>query len=117
MDSGNLGLELFGALVAIMFVIFLAYLTTRFFSGTYKLKQQGKAVKVLEATSLGPKKQLVLSKVGDRYLLLGVTDQQITRLAEFTEEELQYQEVPVDQEGFLQTLQKVWHQKEKESKR
>ena len=47
-----------------------------------------KGLEIISSRHLGSKERLMLIKVGERYLLLGVTTQSIQSLAEFSKEEL-----------------------------
>ena len=46
----------------------------------------GKKVRVIETVHLGPRKALHLLQIGDRQLLIGSTNENITRLADVTDE-------------------------------
>lgn len=49
-------------------------------------KLSGKKVKVIETTYLGPRKAVHLLRIGDRHLLIGSTNENITKLADLTTE-------------------------------
>lgn len=61
----------------------LAFVVIKYGLGrSYQYRQQGKNLKVLDQIVLAPKVTLNLVKVGDKYLLLGVTETSITVLKE-----------------------------------
>ena len=45
----------------------------------------GKKVRIIETTNLGPRKAVHLLKIGDRYILVGSTNENVTRLGDVTE--------------------------------
>lgn len=51
-----------------------------------KLNLAGKRIKVIEAVHLGPKKSLHLIKIGKKTLLIGSTNENITNLADVTDQ-------------------------------
>lgn len=48
-------------------------------------RAQGGAIKILSSTWLGPKKALFLIEVMDRVILVGMTDNNVNSIAEFTD--------------------------------
>ena len=91
MPYDNVWLTLMGALIAIVVVIGLAYWFTRYIAGgamlrTFGMPKNGQ-MKVLEQIQLGKDQRLAVVQAAGRFLLLGVTPQNLTVLAEFTPEE------------------------------
>ena len=114
--------ELIWMLVAIVLILGLAYVVTRFVGGNIPAgtsrKARGKMICSVEQVYMGRDRQIVLVQAGDRYLLLGNTPNQITTLAEFTAEEVEaWREKEKETEGeaqrmsFSQALQKVLKQR------
>lgn len=71
------GATLLMLLVVLAFIIGLAALVRRL---NMRLPGSSGPVKVLSSTSLGPKERLVIVKVGEQTLLLGVTAHQVELL-------------------------------------
>ena len=61
-------------------VVFLGLLAVVALVLTRRKKRQGQWVKVLETTSLGPKRSLVVAKLGDETVLLAISEAGITLL-------------------------------------
>ena len=65
----------------------LVYGVTMLYSRRLTAVGVGKAIRVLDAISIGSNRSVCLIEVGDRVLVLGVTQQQISTLAELTDPE------------------------------
>ena len=85
--------EVLWLLIAVVLVMGLAYLFTRYVAGNKTLLsvrgKNGKLIHVLEQTYMGRDRQIVLVQIGDRYFLLGNTEDRISTIAEFSEEEVE----------------------------
>ena len=84
--------SLLGMLIAIVLVIGLAYWFTRFVVGKGRIPSLGLGLRdeklsVLAQTQIGKDQRLAVVQAGERYLLIGVTAQNISLLAELTAEE------------------------------
>ena len=84
--------EVLWLLIAVVLILGLAYLFTRYVAGNQRLtSQRGRKTKMLhivEQVYMGRERQIVLVQAGEKYFLLGNTPNQITTLAEFTAEEV-----------------------------
>ena len=76
----------FSLLLTFAIVVGLAYLTSRFLSRRLAPTMQGGRMLIRDAVSLGVNKSLYLVEIGDKVFLLGVTEQSITPVKEFTDE-------------------------------
>lgn len=114
--------EVLWLLIAVVLVLGLAYLFTRYVAGNHTLQsprgKNGKMLAVVEQTYMGRDRQLVLVQAGDRYFLLGNTPTQITTLAELSAEEVEKwreKERQMGEEGqtpsFAQSLQEILKQR------
>lgn len=74
--------------VGMVFVIFLAYVGTKYISGRYAKMSSGRNMKVLERVALGQDKFLVLVAINKKAYLLGVTNTNISTVCEFNEEDI-----------------------------
>lgn len=76
-------LSLLGALLVLGLVLFLAYKSSRWLGHRYGAQSlRGTHMEVLERVMLAPDRSLVLVRLRDRVLLLGVTAQRIETLAQ-----------------------------------
>lgn len=114
--------EVLWLLIAVIVVLGLTYLVTRYIAGTQNLlSQRGKNAKMLhivEQVYMGRERQVVLVQAGEKYFLLGNTPTQITTLAEFSAEEVEAWREKEQQTGeerqtpdFSQFLQEIIKQR------
>lgn len=90
--TDNPWVSLLGMLIAIVLVIGLAYWFTRFVVGkgrlpAFGMSRRDEKLSVLAQTQIGKDQRLAVVQAGERYLLIGVTAQSISLLAELTAEE------------------------------
>lgn len=79
---------IFSLLITFAIVVSLAYFTSRVLSRKWSPAVHGRNMIVHDTISLGVNKLLYLVEVGDKVLLLGVTDHNISFLQEFTDEKV-----------------------------
>ena len=117
--------EMLWLLIAVVLVMGLAYLTTRYVAGNYSPMsprgKNGKLLSVVEQTYMGRDRQILLVQAGDRYFLLGNTPAGITTLAEFTAEEVEAWRAREKGEedrtpSFAQSLQEILKQRSRREK-
>ncbi|MBZ4686949.1 MAG: flagellar protein FliO/FliZ [Clostridia bacterium] len=82
----------------------LAYLVIKFGLTKKYLRYQGKNLKVIDQIALTPKATLNIVKVGDDYLLIGATENEITLLKEV--EYHQEGDLEEEQPGFADFLKR-----------
>lgn len=110
--------ELLWLLVAVVLVMGLAYITTRYIAGNMPVRGSRKAhekmLHPVDQLYLGRDRQIILVQAGDRYFLIGNTANQITTLAELSAEEVEAWREKERQTGeagqrmnFTQALQEV----------
>ncbi len=75
-------LQLIVLLVLFIIVLFGAYFATRLFGSFQVKKGTSRNIQQLESISVGPQKVLQLIKVGEEYLLIGITKDRITFMKE-----------------------------------
>ncbi len=83
-------LSLLGTLAVIVFVLAMAYVFTRYVAGhtiSGGLAKGGEHLSVIAQLSLGREQKLILVRLGERCLLLGVTQSSIVCLRELSAEE------------------------------
>lgn len=79
-------LSAIGSIVLIALVLVLTYVASRWYARRMSGSAMGKYVKVVDRMALGQGVSLVISQVGERFYLLGVSDknvQLITELVDF----------------------------------
>ena len=88
----NVLLSLIGTLAVLAVVLVLAYLTTRLvgtrLAGRVSGGSRGRHLKVVEQISVGQESKLLLVRLEEHCLLLGVTQQGVTCLKELSPEEV-----------------------------
>ena len=93
-SGGNTGANLSGAVIkaALSLALILAmvygvvWVLRRFLRHRVAADDRGAAIEILESAYLGPKKSLVLVRALDRLMLVGVCEQSISTVAEFTDD-------------------------------
>lgn len=101
--------SLLGMLIAIVVVIGLAYWFTRYIVGKGRIpalsmmSRRDEKLSVLAQTQIGKDQRLAVVQAGERYLLVGVTAQNISLLSELTAEEAAYWLPKNENEGDGQT--------------
>ncbi len=88
----NPWMSLLGMVVVVAVVILLAYFFTRYivggsWAGAAGFPRKSEGLSVLVQTPIGKDQRLAVVQAGDRYFLVGITPQNISMLAELTEEE------------------------------
>lgn len=88
-------------LVCVVLIIGLAYWFTRYVAGRGALSafSGGRRMEVLDRLPLGRDQSVILTRVGERYLLLGAGTAGVTLLAELTGEEAAAWKPPETAEG------------------
>jgi len=85
----NQGVSLVIGLLGFVVIIFLALYTTKFIGKKYNFRNnKSKNLKLIETLTLGQDKCIIIVKATDKYLLLGVTSQNISVLQEINPESL-----------------------------
>lgn len=80
--------KMLGALIVVLILMYVTFMLLKRFSAGRMAGAKGKrSLEVLEATHLAPKKSVALVRVGERAVMVGVTDHQITLLSKLTSEE------------------------------
>jgi len=93
-NSGNWSTTLdllgrfFSVIIAIAFVMLLAYITTRWLAGA-RYRSRGKSnIRLMEGITVGHQSSVQLVKAGEKIFLIGVTREHITFLAEVPIDEI-----------------------------
>ncbi len=113
-----------GMIFSVILVTGLAYLFTRYvvgnrqgmFMGKQKRNQQ---MRVIQCMALGKSQRIAVIQVGTRYYLMGITEQNVSLLAELAEDEVEcfLEEVPVDMPDFKKSLMDILQNKNRGEKK
>ncbi len=90
-------IQLLGVLIIFVFVLIITYFTTKWIGSYQKVNYQNKNLQVIESIRMGSNKLIALVKAGEIYLVVAVGKDEVTLLAELTEEQLT--EVPAFSSG------------------
>ncbi|MDR0983977.1 MAG: flagellar biosynthetic protein FliO [Ruminococcus sp.] len=108
-------LSIFITLILFVAVIFLAMYSTKFIGKRFSVSMGGKNMKIIERIALGPDKMLLLVKIADKAMLVGVTTGQITNLSEIDPETLEIEPEITPKYDFKNILGNVLNRNEKGS--
>lgn len=87
-SSLNSFIQLLGALVIFMFILVITYFTTRWVGGYQKNRMSGRSLQILDTIRLNGNKYISVIQAGKVYLIVAVTKDNVTTLAQLSEEEL-----------------------------
>jgi flagellar protein FliO/FliZ len=104
-------------IVLFVLILFGAYFTTRFMGKYQSNRHRNSHIKIIEALQVGPGKTVQLLKVGDEFILIGVTKERITSLKTVSKDgiDLTLVEEKENQVPFEHYLSKFKSKKNKES--
>lgn len=81
-------IQLIGALVIFLFVLLITYFTTKWIGGYQKGQMAGHAFQVIDTVRIAGGKYAQVLKIGEVYLVIAVGKEEVTLLAELTEDEI-----------------------------
>lgn len=84
----NLFWELIKVVFSLAIVLGVAYLIFQFLSKRSPLFTRGQFITIIENTFIAPNKSISIVEVGNRFLIVGVTEQNITLLTEITDNQV-----------------------------
>ncbi len=91
------------------------YATKLVGQGTIRNQETGCKLEILGRTMLGKEQALVIVRVGDTTLLLGVTGQQISKLEDLDPAQFADAEPKTEGQDFLHLLKDAWKQQKQTS--
>lgn len=109
---GNI-LQLLGLCIILVVILIAAYYTSRFL-GRYKLGQiRNSNFEVIEVYRISTNKMLQLVRIADKYVVLGITKDQITYITELDKDNILTNEVEEGEKlSFSQIIEKFKSKKE-----
>ena len=81
-------MQLIGVVLIFLIVLALTYFTARWIGGYQQINMKNKNLQILESIKIGTNKFICLVKAGEIYLVVAVGKDEITMLAQLTEEQL-----------------------------
>lgn len=87
-DSFTNFLRFLSLLVIFVFVLFVCYATTRYIASFQKGKMGASNIKLLDAARLTQSKYLQIVEIGDKYFVLAICKDTVTKVGEFSKDEL-----------------------------
>ena len=81
-------MQLIGVILIFLIVLALTYFTARWVGGYQQINMKNKNLQILESIKVGTNKFICLVKAGEIYLVVAVGKDEITMLAQLTEEQL-----------------------------
>ena len=81
-------MELIGAVLIFLVVLALTYFTARWIGGYQRINMRNKNMQIIESINVGNNKYICLVKAGEVYLVVAIGKDEITMLAQLTEEQL-----------------------------
>ena len=98
--------QFFFYILVFALVIVLAYFSTKWIAGA-RFAKKGRNLRILESLPLGAQNSLQLVQAGDKVLLIGVTKESVTSLAEIPPESLETIQQPSAGGSFDQLFRKL----------
>ncbi len=105
-----------GLIILCALIIVASYYTTRFVGKRQAGKQGGGNISSVEIYRLAGNKYLQIIKAGKKYLLIAVSKDNVSLIAELEEEDLNLVREAKDAPGFKQILSGIVKQRKKEDK-
>jgi flagellar protein FliO/FliZ len=97
-------LTLLFSLLAVVFVLYLSYLFSKYMANKVNNVSKSSNIRVLERVALSPDKGLVIIQICEKYYLVGFASNTIEILKELDEAELNFPKSAL-KESFLEALQ------------
>ena len=102
----------FMVLIGFIVILYLAYISTKYIGKKYSIHGNGgKNIKVLENCPVGRNKSLAIIKAGDKMILVGITDTNISFLCELDENELSFNNGSGESMEFSKAFRRVLENK------
>lgn len=82
------GIQLLGVVLIFVFVLATTYFTTKWIANYQRTTTKNRNIRVIETCRLTSNKYIQIVQVGEKYLAIAVAKDQITVLAELSEDEI-----------------------------
>ncbi len=113
-DKTNSVAQFLTIVLLFLFVLGITWLATRYMAGIQKSKMDGSNISVVDVAKISQNGYVQILKIGEKYISICVTKDNITKLSEHSESEFVFREnEPVKVSEFAKTLQKVMKNEKK----
>ena len=103
-------MQMIGVLIIFVFVLIITYFTTKWVGGFQKIQMSKGNLMVLETIRIANGKFLQLVKGGEQYFVIAVGKDEVTKIAELTEDQLSVQtsdDMKNSQENFQEIFSRL----------
>ncbi len=90
LTSSNTWVQFIGVLIIFIFVLALIYFVTRWIAGYQKGMMGNHNITIIDTMRISQNQYVQIVKIGQKFLALGISKDQITVLTELDESEIQY---------------------------
>jgi len=87
-SSKNSVFELIGMILIFIIILVASYFTSKWIGKANMISNRAKNISVIETFRISPSKCLQIIKVGNRYIVIGITKEHIEMLTEINEEDI-----------------------------
>ena len=109
--QGSGGIDSFARLLTVFFIFLLVlgltYVTTRFIGGYQKTRLRSSNFEVIDTLRLSQTKYLQILRAGDKYLVLAICKDTVTKLCELEESEVIRPQYPAGEVSFDELFAKA----------
>lgn len=106
-NTSSMILQFITIILALIFVIFLAYISLRLVGGARNIRK-GTNIRTIEAVSVGNQSNIQLISAGGKFFLIGVSRMGITLISEIPKEDINIEERPIVVVPFEKHLSKFF---------
>lgn len=106
-------LQLLSVLIIFVVVLGLTYYVTKWIANYQKGAESGKNIEVIETCKISATKYVQIIRIGERYVSIGVSKDQITNLGDVSSDELSLDTEEKENLSFKEVLEKIKGEKKK----
>ena len=106
-------IQFISLLIIFIAVLAVTYYVTKWIANYKKGAESGKNIDIIETCRISTTKYVQIIRIGERYVAIGVSKDQITNLGDVPKEDLLLEEKSSETEGFKELLEKVKGEKKK----
>ncbi len=100
-------LQFISVLIIFIAVLGGTYYVTKWIANYQKGSESGKNISIIETCKISATKYVQIIRVGERYVAIGVSKDQITNLGDVPSEDIILNDKPTETLGFKDILEKV----------
>ena len=106
-------LQFISILIIFVFVLGATYYVTKWIANYQKDVSYGKNIKVIETSKISATKYIQIVKIGNRYVAIAVSKDQVTNLGDVDYEDLVFDDNENSNMGFKEIFEKIKGEKKK----